>query len=114
MTKDLPALFPETPPPELVAFQRQELSHILRLYGLMVARGEWRDYGISHGSEVAVFSIFRRSAEVPLYRIEKRPSLRLKQGIYAVLGEGGQILRRGHELDAVLKVLERKLIRPVS
>ncbi|NPD14420.1 DUF2794 domain-containing protein [Xinfangfangia sp. D13-10-4-6] len=97
----------------MVAFQRQELSVILRLYGMMVAAGEWRDYGISHGREVAVFSIFRRSAENPLYRIEKRPKLRMKQGIYAVLGENGQVLRRGHELAPVLRVLERKLIRPV-
>lgn len=100
--------------PEIVAFQRQELSVILRLYGMMVAAGEWRDYGISHGREAAVFSVFRRSAETPLYRIEKRPKLRLKQGIYAVLGEGGQVLRRGHELEQVLRVLERKLIRPVD
>ena len=63
---------------------------------------------------MAVFSIFRRAAEVPLYRIEKRPKLRMKQGIYAVLGEGGQVLRRGHELEQVLRVLERKLIRPVD
>ncbi|WP_408634543.1 DUF2794 domain-containing protein [Pseudogemmobacter bohemicus] len=100
--------------PEIVAFQRQELSVILRLYGMMVAAGEWRDYGISHGRDVAVFSVFRRSAENPLYRIEKRPKLRQKQGIYAVLGEGGQVLRRGHELEQVLRVLEKKLIRPVD
>ncbi len=100
--------------PEIVAFQRQELSVILRLYGLMVAAGEWRDYAISHGREEAVFSVFRRCAETPLYRIEKRPKLRLKQGAYAVMGEGGQVLRRGHELAQVLMVLERKLIRPID
>lgn len=96
-----------------VAFDRRELSAILRLYGQMVAAGEWRDYGISHGREAAVFAVFRRTAEHPLYRIEKRPKLRAKQGMYAVVGEGGQILRRGHDLAAVLKVLEKKLIRPV-
>lgn len=96
-----------------VAFDRRELSAILRLYGQMVAAGEWRDYGISHGREAAVFAVFRRTAEHPLYRIEKRPKLRAKQGMYAVVGEGGQILRRGHDLVAVLKVLEKKLIRPV-
>ena len=99
---------------EQVAFDRRELSTILRLYGQMVAAGEWRDYGLSHGSEVAIFAVFRRTAEVPLYRIEKRPKLRQKQGIYAVVGEGGRILRRGHDLAAVLKVLERKLIKPVE
>lgn len=86
----------------------------MRLYGRMVAAGEWRDYGISILREVAVFSIFRRTAEFPLYRIEKRPRLRGRQGMYAVVGMDGQILRRGHELDEVLRVLERKLIRPVE
>jgi hypothetical protein len=99
---------------EQVAFDRRELSMILRLYGQMVAAGEWRDYGLSHGHEAAVFAVFRRTAEVPLYRIEKRPRLRARQGIYAVLGAAGQVLRRGHDLAAVLKVLERRLIRPVD
>lgn len=80
----------------------------------MVAAGEWRDYGISCLREVAVFSVFRRTAEIPLYRIEKRPKLRSKQGMYAVIGANGQVLRRGHDLKAVLRVLERKLIRAVE
>ncbi|NGM45759.1 DUF2794 domain-containing protein [Rhodobacter sp. SGA-6-6] len=100
--------------PEQVVFDRRELSVILRLYGQFVAAGEWRDYGMSFGREVAVFAIYRRTAEVPLYRIEKRPKLRDRQGIYAVLGAEGQVLRRGQELEAVLKVLEKKLIRPVD
>ena len=79
----------------------------------MVAAGEWRDYGISALNDVAVFSIFRRTAENPLYRIEKRPKLRNKQGEYAVIGMDGQILRRGHDLKKVIYVLERKLIRAV-
>ena len=87
---------------------------ILSLYGRMVAAGEWRDYGISCLREVAVFSIFRRTAEMPLYRIEKRPKLRAKQGIYAVLGANGQVLKRGPDLLPVLRVLERKLIRVVD
>lgn len=87
---------------------------ILSLYGRMVAAGEWRDYGISSLKEVAVFSVFRRTAEHPLYRIEKRPKLRGKQGMYAVIGMEGQILRRGHDLKTVLRVLERKLIRSVE
>lgn len=101
-------------PPAQVAFHRTELSIILALYGRMVAAGEWRDYGISHLSDVAVFSIFRRSSENPLYRIEKRPKLRLKQGLYAVIGMEGQMLKRGHELKPVLRVLEKKLIRSIK
>ena len=79
----------------------------------MVAAGEWRDYGISALNDVAVFSIFRRTSENPLYRIEKRPKLRNKQGEYAVIGMDGQILKRGHDLKRVIHVLERKLIRAV-
>ena len=111
-----------TPPPSnsahmpglQVAFHRTELSVILSLYGRMVAAGEWRDYGISCLRDVAVFSVFRRTAENPLYRIEKRPRLRGKQGMYAVIGIDGQVLRRGHDLRTVLRVLERKLIRAVE
>ncbi len=100
--------------PEQVAFHRSELNAILTLYGRMVAAGEWRDYGISHLRDVAVFSVFRRTAENPLYRIEKRPKLRLRQGQYAVIGMDGQVLKRGHDLRTVLRVLERKLIRAVE
>lgn len=99
---------------EDVSFDRKELGVILRLYGQMVAAGEWRDYGISTLRDLAVFCVFRRTAENPLYRIEKRPKLRGKQGLYAVVGMDGQVLRRGHDLAAVLKVLERKLIRSVD
>lgn len=87
---------------------------ILSLYGRMVAAGEWRDYGISTLSDRAVFSVFRRTAENPLYRIEKCPKLRLKQGMYSVVGMDGQVLKRGQDLKTVLRVLERKLIRPVD
>ncbi len=95
-------------------FHRLELNMILSLYGRMVAAGEWRDYGISAMRDVAIFSVFKRTAEQPLYRIEKRPKLRLKQGMYSVIGMDGQILKRGHELKSVLHVLERKLIRAVT
>ncbi len=91
-----------------------ELAPILSLYGRMVAAGEWRDYGISCLREVAIFSVFKRTAEHPLYRIEKRPKLRDKQGMYAIIGMDGQVLRRGHDLKTVLRVLERKLIRSVD
>lgn len=97
-----------------IAFHRTELGVILGLYGRMVAAGEWRDYGISCLREVAVFSIFRRPAEHPIYRIEKRPKLALRQGQYAVIGMDGRILKRGHDLKTVLRVLERKLIRAVD
>lgn len=100
--------------PEKVHFDRAEMGLILRLYGQMVAAGEWRDYGISALGDVAVFCVFRRTAEFPLYRIEKRPKLRAKQGMYAVVGMDGQILRRGHDLGQVLRVLEAKLIRPID
>ncbi|WP_299787784.1 DUF2794 domain-containing protein [uncultured Marivita sp.] len=100
--------------PEQVAFHRTELNVILSLYGRMVAAGEWRDYGISTLRDMAVFSVFRRTAENPLYRIEKRPKLRNRQGQYAVIGIDGQVLKRGHDLKTVLRVLERKLIRAVE
>ena len=98
----------------VVSFQKPELTIILSLYGRMVASGEWRDYGISSLKEVAVFSVFRRTAEHPIYRIEKRPKLRNRQGQYAVVGIDGQILKRGHDLKSVLGILERKLIKLVD
>jgi len=100
--------------PEQVAFDRRELGLILSVYGRMVAAGEWRDYGMSFLKDVAVFSVFRRAAENPLYRIEKRPRLRSKQGMYAVIGMEGQVLKRGHDLAQVLRVFDRKMIRPVD
>ena len=100
--------------PEKIAFHRLELAPILSLYGRMVAAGEWRDYGISCLREVAVFSVFKRTAENPLYRIEKRPKLRSKQGMYALIGTQGQVLKRGHDLKTVLGMLERRLIRMVD
>lgn len=118
MTMQPPVPPTPLPPParmaEQVSFDRHELGAILSLYGRMVACGEWRDYGISNLRDLAVFSVFRRTAENPLYRIEKRPKLRTRQGIYAVVGIDGQVLRRGHDLAAVLRVLERRLIRPVE
>ena len=115
MTFQTPTPFPsKSGLPEQVTFDRRELSHILGVYGRMVAAGEWRDYGMSFLSEVAVFSIFRRSAEHPIYRIEKRPRLRHRQGMYSVIGMDGQILKRGQDLKVVLRVLERKLIRSVD
>jgi hypothetical protein len=97
------------PAPNRVTFNRIELNKILNLYGRMVADGEWRDYAIDFLKERAVFSVYRRSSEVPLYRIEKDPRLARKQGMYSVISATGLILRRGHELDRVLLVIDRKL-----
>jgi hypothetical protein len=98
-----------TAPASEVRFSRRELDRILSLYGRMVAAGEWRDYAIDFLKDRAVFSIFRRASEVPIYRIEKNPKLSRKQGAYSVISATGLILRRGHEIDRVLSVLERSL-----
>ena len=90
-----------------IAFDRKELSIILNVYGHKVAQGEWRDYAIDFGREKAVFSVFRRTAERPIYRIEKDPRLARRQGLYSIVAEGGLILRRGHDLAQVLRVLVR-------
>ena len=95
--------------PAKVTFTRRELNGILNLYGRMVAAGEWRDYAIDFLRDRAVFSVFRRASEVPIYRIEKDPRLARKQGAYSVISAGGHILRRGHELERVLLVIDRKL-----
>ncbi|AGT07460.1 DUF2794 domain-containing protein [Paracoccus aminophilus] len=105
---------PGQPDFDRVVFDRHELGVILSVYGRMVAAGEWRDYGMSFLRDVAIFSVFRRATEHPLYRIEKRPKLRAAQGLYAVIGMDGRILKRGHDLRATLRVLERKLIRSVE
>jgi Protein of unknown function (DUF2794) len=99
---------------DAVNFDRRELGLILRVYGRMVAAGEWRDYAIAGMRDIAVFAVFRRTAETPLYRIEKRPKMRSRQGLYTVVGMDGRVLRRGPDLDQVLKVLERRLIGPVT
>jgi hypothetical protein len=115
MTVQSPTPFPfAAPQPEQVAFDRAELGAILGVYGRMVAAGEWRDYAMAFLKDCAVFSIFRRAAETPIYRIEKHPRLRNRQGMYSVIGMDGQILKRGHDLAAVLRVFDRKLIRPVE
>ncbi len=95
--------------PSVTAFNRQELTEILDLYGRKVAAGEWRDYALDMERETATFSVFRRASEVPLYRIEKTPKLSRKQGTYSVITASGQILKRGHELKRVLAVLEKSV-----
>ena len=97
-----------------IGFERLELNRILDLYGRMVAAGHWRDYAIELGREAAVFAAFRRAAERPEVRIEKRPALRQKQGMWALVSEGGAILKRGHDLAGVLAPLERRLMKIVE
>lgn len=99
--------FPAHKPVEHVRFDRHELAAILNVYGRKVAAGEWRDYAIDFGRERATFAIFRRTGETALYRIEKDPKRAEKQGAYAVIAQGGLILKRGKQLDLVLKVLEK-------
>lgn len=92
-----------------ITFHRRELDAILWIYGRMVGEGEWRDYAIDHTKEKAVFSVFKRSGEMPLYRIEKDPKLAAKQGAYSVVSTHGMILKRGHDLKQVLKVFDKVL-----
>lgn len=92
-----------------VTFNRQELDKILRIYGRMVASGEWRDYAIDHLEDRAVFSIFRRTSEVPLFRVEKNPKLARRQGAYSVIAASGLVMKRGHELERVLRVFDKSL-----
>ncbi|MEG3165149.1 DUF2794 domain-containing protein [Sphingomonas sp. PB2P19] len=106
--------FPNRSAPTQVGFDRAELSRILDLYGRMVAAGHWRDYAIDLGAEAAVFGCFRRAAERPEFRIEKRPALRNRQGMWALVGEGGMIVKRGHELGPVLAPVERRLMKLVD
>ncbi|WP_375270765.1 DUF2794 domain-containing protein [Sphingomonas sp.] len=100
--------------PSQVPFERAELTRILDLYGRMVAAGHWRDYAIDLGREAAIFSAFRRATERPEFRIEKRPSLRQRQGMWALVGEAGQVIKRGHELGPVLAPVERRLLKLVE
>lgn len=100
---------PSKPAPAVVSYNRQELQVILNVYGRKVAAGEWRDYALDFGAQTAVFSIFRRSSEMPLYRIVKDPRLARKQGTYSVVTATGLILKRSHELDRVVAALDKRL-----
>lgn len=104
----LPSRAPQT------VFDRVELNAILNVYGRMVAAGHWRDYAIDLGTDAATFAAFRRASERPEVQVMKVPALRNKQGMYALLGEAGAVLKRGHELSSVLAPLERKLLKLVE
>ena len=95
--------------PSAIGFSRTELDQILRVYGRKVAAGEWRDYAIDHLAERAVFSVFRRASEVPLFRIVKQPRPARRQGPYAVIAAGGMILKRGHDLGKVLRAIDGRI-----
>jgi len=112
----LMALDPQQQPARTaqVFFERRELDRLLALYGRMVAAGEWRDYGIGALADACVFSVFRRASEAPLYRIEKRPALARRQGAWAVIGQGDMILRRGHELEQVLRFFDKGRFKVVE
>ena len=101
---------PKRPAPALVRFSRQELTVILTVYGRKVARGEWRDYAVDMLRDRALFSIFRRASEVPKFVIEKEPGMRNRQGLYRVTDGQGRVLRRGHELDKVLRIIDHELV----
>jgi hypothetical protein len=100
--------------PQIISFNRGELDQILSIYGCRVAEGEWRDYAIDMLRDRAVFSIFRRAAEAPLYRIEKTPRLARRQGVFSVIAATGLILKRGHELCRVLHVLDKRRLELVK
>jgi hypothetical protein len=97
-----------------IFFERRELDALMQLYGRMVAAGEWRDYAIDGLSDRAVFSVFKRHSEAPIYRIEKHPELARRQGAWAVLGQAGVVLRRGHELQQVLRLFDARRFRVVD
>ena len=107
--------FPAAKSPAVqVGFERGELSRIMDLYGRMVSAGLWKDYAIEFRPDAAVFWAFRRTAERPEFKIEKRPALRHKQGMWALIGEHGMVLKRGHELGPVLSPVERRLLKVVN
>ena len=101
--------YPSPSPPDagVVFFDRRELGELLNLYGRMVAAGHWRDYAIDGLKDCAVFSVFRHTAETPIYRIEKRPALARRQGAWSVTTQGGLVMKRGHELAQVLRMFDR-------
>ena len=100
--------------PQKASFDRRELNLILQVYGRKVAAGEWRDYAMDFTRDAAIFSVFLRASETPLYRIEKRPKLKAKQGAYAVIAGTGLVLKRGHDLAQVLRILEKKRLSLVE
>jgi len=97
-----------------VFFERRELDLLLRVYGRLVAAGDWRDYSMTGGADVAEFAVYARSGDAPLYRVEKRPALQTRQGQWAVIGQGGQVLKRGRDLAQVLRVFDARRFQVID
>jgi len=97
-----------------VFFERRELDQLLRVYGRLVAAGDWRDYSLVGGADVAEFAVYARSGDAPLYRVEKRPALQTRQGQWAVIGQGGQVLKRGRDLAQVLRVFDARRFQVID
>ena len=97
-----------------VFFERRELDQLLRVYGRLVAAGDWRDYSLAGGADVAEFAVYVRSGDAPLYRVEKRPALQTRQGQWAVIGQGGQVLKRGRDLSQVLRVFDARRFQVID
>lgn len=97
-----------------VFFERRELDQLLRVYGRLVATGDWRDYSLAGGADVAEFAVYARSGDAPLYRVEKRPALQTRQGQWAVIGQGGQVLKRGRDLAQVLRVFDARRFQVID
>jgi len=113
MSNVIPLASSRAKKPIQVAFNRRELGLILNVYGQMVSQGDWKDYAMDFLKDKAVFSIYRKASEHPLYTIEKIPALRQKQGQFSVVAPGGLILKRGHELSAVLRVFDKQRFKTV-
>lgn len=109
-----PDTTPQKPREPDIFFTRAEFEAILSLYGRKVVEGEWRDYAIGSTREVATFAIHRRASEQPLFRIEKRPKLARRQGAFSVIAASGHIMKRGHDLEQVLKVFEKRTLRVIN
>ena len=97
-----------------VFFERRELDLLLRVYGRLVAAGDWRDYSMTGGADVAEFAVYARSGDAPFYRVEKRPALQTRQGQWAVIGQGGQVLKRGRDLAQVLRVFDARRFQVID
>ncbi|MDP3377141.1 MAG: DUF2794 domain-containing protein [Brevundimonas sp.] len=97
-----------------VFFERRELDQLLRVYGRLVAAGDWRDYSLVGGADVAEFAVYARSGDAPLFRVEKRPALQTRQGQWAVIGQGGQVLKRGRDLAQVLRVFDARRFQVID
>jgi len=98
----------------VVYLLRNELSLVLNVYGRMVAAGKWFDYAIDTQPNYAVFSVYRRASEMPLYQIIKEPALSSKQGMWRILSMNQQVVKRGKDLKILLRYFDNKLLKLVD